>query len=460
MYAQTLPRMKAYRRLLGRAYGRIVGFFLDRSVVHGIIDQRLLANTTLVDVGDAVSAMEVRLLDLSVDVSVLQAEVSALAKDMEVVPVLQADVSALAKDMEVVPVLQADVSALAKDMEVVPVLQADVSALAARTGEFATDLDRLRDASNAYSDPESGSDWTAVDRQNPDLTDLVALAARETYARPRSELLESIERRTLELLEGIGAPPHSLPETTSLIRTATVVGDLLMPAHDRFILPVLEATGQWEPEECDLVRDVLANCEGDLLIDIGAHVGYLTHVMAEASSLPILAVEAEPLNAALLGFNLIRNGHGNVLPIHAAAGSTTVLTDISVDPTNTGGHKAFFRPGLESSSIGRIALDDLLPPEVRVDFVKIDVEGMEQDVIRGMERIITDHRPTILAEFYPAAIEEASEEPAAVLNLFRAMGYRTLLPQHDDHSDAPVEDVVALARSAEGGYVTMLLVAK
>jgi len=369
-------------------------------------------------------------------------------------------VSALAKDMEVVPVLQADVSALAKDMEVVPVLQADVSALAARTGEFATDLDRLRDASNAYSDPESGSDWTAIDRQNPDLTDLVALAARETYARPRSELLESLERRTLELLEGIGAPPHSLPETTSLIRTATVVGDLLMPAHDRFILPVLEATGQWEPEECDLVRDVLADCEGDLLIDIGAHVGYLTHVMAEASSLPILAVEAEPLNAALLGFNLIRNGHGNVLPIHAAAGSTTVLTDISVDPTNTGGHKAFFRPGLESSSIGRIALDDLLPPEVRVDFVKIDVEGMEQDVIRGMERIITDHRPTILAEFYPAAIEEASEEPAAVLNLFRAMGYRTLLPQHDDHSDAPVEDVVALARSAEGGYVTMLLVAK
>ena len=435
--------MKAYRRLLGRAYGRIVGFFLDRSVVHGIIDQRLLANTTLVDVGDAVSAMEVRLLDLSVDVSVLQAEVSALAKDMEVVPVLQADVSALAKDMEVVPVLQAD-----------------VSALAARTGEFATDLDRLRDASNAYSDPESGSDWTGIDRQNPDLTDLVALAARETYARPRSELLESIERRTLELLEGIGAPPHSLPETTSLIRTATVVGDLLMPAHDRFILPVLEATGQWEPEECDLVRAVLADCEGDLLIDIGAHVGYLTHVMAEASSLPILAVEAEPLNAALLGFNLIRNGHGNVLPIHAAAGSTTVLTDISVDPTNTGGHKAFFRPGLESSSIGRIALDDLLPPEVRVDFVKIDVEGMEQDVIRGMERIITDHRPTILAEFYPAAIEEASEEPAAVLNLFRAMGYRTLLPQHDDHSDAPVEDVVALARSAEGGYVTMLLVAK
>jgi len=373
---------------------------------------------------------------------------------------LQADVSALAKDMEVVPVLQADVSALAKDMEVVPVLQADVSALAARTGEFATDLDRLRDASNAYSDPESGSDWTAIDRQNPDLTDLVALAARETYARPRSEFLESLERRTLELLEGIGAPPHSLPETTSLIRTATVVGDLLMPAHDRFILPVLEATGQWEPEECDLVRAVLADCEGDLLIDIGAHVGYLTHVMAEASSLPILAVEAEPLNAALLGFNLIRNGHGNVLPIHAAAGSTTALTDISVDPTNTGGHKAFFRPGLESSSIGRIALDDLLPPEVRVDFVKIDVEGMEQDVIRGMERIITDHHPTILAEFYPAAIEEASEEPAAVLSFFQAMGYRTLLPQHDDHSDAPVEDVVALARSAEGGYVTMLLVAK
>ena len=359
-----------------------------------------------------------------------------------------------------VPALQADVSALAGDMEVVPALQADVSALASTMGELATGLERLRDASNADPGRESGSDRSAIDRQRSGLTDLVALAASKTYERPRSELLVSLEKRTLELLEGIGAPPHSLPEATSLIRTATVVGDLLMPAHDQFILPILEATGQWEPEECDLMRSVLAGCEGDLLIDIGAHVGYLTHVMSESSSLPILAVEAEPLNAALLGFNLTRNGHANVLPIHAAAGSTTALTEISVDPTNTGGHKAFHRPGLESSSIGRIAVDDLVPPEVRVDFVKIDVEGMEQDVIRGMERIIFDYRPTILAEFYPAAIEEAREEPTSVLDYYRAMGYRTFLPQHDDHSDAPAEDVVALARSAEGGYVTMLLVTR
>ena len=434
--------MKAFRRLLGRAYGRVVGFFLDRSVVHVIIDQRLRADATLADVGEAVATMEERLLNLSADVS-------ALAKDMEAVGSLTKDVSAL----------QADVSALAKDMEVVPALQADVSALAERTGELDAGFNRLGGRSTAVSGIDSESEWSATDRQKPDLRDVVALAARETFPHPRSELLDSLELKALELLKRIDAPPHTLPSSTSLTRTETVVGDLLMPTHDRFILPVLEATGQWEPDECDLVRSILASCEGDLLIDIGAHVGYLTHVMREASSLPILAVEAEPLNAALLGFNLLRNGHDNVLPIHAAAGGTTALTEISVDPTNTGGHKAFFRPGLDWSSIGRIALDDLLSSEIQVGFVKIDVEGMEQDVIRGMERIISDQHPTILAEFYPAAIEESREEPVTVLDMYRSMGYRTILPGFDDYSDAPSEDVVELARSAEGGYVTMLLVA-
>jgi len=391
-------------------------------------------------------------------VPVLQADVSALARDMEVVPVLQADVSALARDMEVVPVLQADVSALARDMEVVPALQSDVSALASRTGELDLQVVRLASAEFEATGSGRGSGGVEADRRGSVLADVVALASHDVYARSRSELLSLLEDRVIELLEGIDAPVHTLPDSMSLVRTATVVGDLLMPAHDRFILPVLETTGEWEPEECELVRRILKECEGDLLIDIGAHVGYLTHVMSECSDLPILAVEAEPLNAGLLSFNLIRNGHNNVLPVHAAAGSTTVLTDISIDPTNTGGHKAFFRPGLESSSIGRIALDDLLLPEVRVDFVKIDVEGMEQDVIRGMERIITDHRPTILAEFYPAAIEEAREEPASVIEYYRTMGFKTVLPQHDGYSDAPAEEVVALARSAEGGYVTMLLV--
>ena len=418
--------MKELRHLLGRAYGRIVGFFLDRSVVHGIVDQRLSTSSSLIDLGNSVLAVDARLDELLVDVSALRA----------------------------------DVSALAKDMEVVPALQADVSALASRTGELDLQVARLTSKDFEATRSEPGTDGVGRDRRGSVLSDVVALASRDVYARSSSELLLLLEDRVLALLEGIGAPGHTLPDSMSLVRTATVVGDLLMPEHDRFILPVLDETGEWEPEECELIRGILKECEGDLLVDIGAHVGYLTHVMSECSDLPILAVEAEPLNAGLLAFNLIRNGHNNVLPVHAAAGSTTALTDISIDPTNTGGHKAFFRPGLESSSIGRIALDDLLPPEVRVHFVKIDVEGMEQDVIRGMERIITDHRPTILAEFYPMAIEEAREEPTSVLNYYRAIGFRTVLPQHDGCSDAPAEEVVALARSAEGGYVTMLLVAQ
>ena len=52
----------------------------------------------------------------------------------------------------------------------------------------------------------------------------------------------------------------------------------------------------------------------------------------------------------------------------------------------------------ESITVPLLRLDDLVPASQRVDFLKVDVEGAQVLVLRGAERILSSHHPTIWFE--------------------------------------------------------------
>ena len=53
-----------------------------------------------------------------------------------------------------------------------------------------------------------------------------------------------------------------------------------------------------------------------------------------------------------------------------------------------------------SLTVDTVNLDDYFAPEQRVSFVKIDVEGAEALVLRGMRRILETDRPAIVMEVH------------------------------------------------------------
>jgi hypothetical protein len=55
--------------------------------------------------------------------------------------------------------------------------------------------------------------------------------------------------------------------------------------------------------------------------------------------------------------------------------------------------------------------------------VKLDVEGSELAFLRGAEAMIRERRPAILFELNPESVAAAGEEPRALLDALRALGY-------------------------------------
>jgi FkbM family methyltransferase len=144
---------------------------------------------------------------------------------------------------------------------------------------------------------------------------------------------------------------------------------------------------------------------GDVAYDIGAHVGYCTHVMAKyvGPTGAVVAVEADPANCVLLRANVGVNRLGAVRIVETAVSDTVGTIE--------------FATFAAWSSVGRIArgdtpddanivtvsvttLDDLAgqgkegPPRL----IKIDVEGDEASVIRGALGVLEQFGPVVVVE--------------------------------------------------------------
>jgi FkbM family methyltransferase len=196
---------------------------------------------------------------------------------------------------------------------------------------------------------------------------------------------------------------------------------------------MLATSGVWEPHVTASLRSVLRR--GDVVADVGANIGYFTLLAARlvGSAGRVYAVEPSPGTYAALLDNIGRNGLGNVTPVQAAAGAEAgeaTLRDV-VEGTNRGASSLRSDPergwGVRKAvavTVPMLPLADIVLaeewPSLRV--VKIDVEGFEADVVRGLVPILdAGHRPAVLVEVHTDIDPDAA---GAVVELAERYGLR------------------------------------
>lgn len=146
----------------------------------------------------------------------------------------------------------------------------------------------------------------------------------------------------------------------------------------------LRTMGEYEPEVRAEMRRIIR--EGDLVVDVGAHIGYHTVLMASLGA-KVIAIEPVWENLKLLGHNLSLNGFysdGDTIELWlVAASNDTGQSIIWIDPKNSGSHSMEIAAGRTPIEIGTLRLDDALSPGP-IRLIKMDVEGHEFAVIQGL----------------------------------------------------------------------------
>ncbi|MGH7820208.1 MAG: FkbM family methyltransferase, partial [Candidatus Binatia bacterium] len=81
--------------------------------------------------------------------------------------------------------------------------------------------------------------------------------------------------------------------------------------------------------------------------------------------------------------------------------------------------------GRRPIDIEAVSLDDYFRGEAPVDFVKLDLQGSEPGALAGMSSLLSRPRPAkLLMELWPAGIRAAGHEPAEIVALLDARGFR------------------------------------
>jgi FkbM family methyltransferase len=173
----------------------------------------------------------------------------------------------------------------------------------------------------------------------------------------------------------------------------------------------LEIYGEWAEHELQCLRPYVR--PGSVAVDVGANIG--THALAFSrwvGSGSVLAIEAQPVVSALLRVNSLLNKRGNIDVITALCARRRGWTSIEVDyrdADNFGGlsftelaradgARWWQRRHRKARNLVPIVPLDELAAGLPVSLIKLDIEGMEYDALRGARGLLRRQRPVVYLE--------------------------------------------------------------
>lgn len=194
-------------------------------------------------------------------------------------------------------------------------------------------------------------------------------------------------------------------------------GAFIYNKNDLFVGRSLESYGEWCEGEIESLLQIVE--PGDVVVDVGANIG--THTVPLARKVGqkggVLAIEPQRLVYQALCGNVALNGLINVVSINAAAGAAAGRAMVPLfdprQPLNWGAVRADAYEEGEETEV--ITLDSLRFN--RCKLVKIDVGGMETEVLEGGHELIARCRPIL---FISANDPEGAPE---LLEAVEALGY-------------------------------------
>jgi FkbM family methyltransferase len=278
------------------------------------------------------------------------------------------------------------------------------------------------------------------------LTCVILAAIRAiTSARAQTKAYYAFQRfwlRHWPLHRGRGLPRILRPALKPFVPVWVLVEPqvrMLLDANDLISRVILE-TGVWDEASWFAIKQHLS-C-GATFVDIGAHEGYCSLKAARVvgPNGRVIAVEPNPEMVSRLRANIKASGATviSVEPV-ACSDSETTLDLFVAAQSNTGSssfsktNASMYGAAARSCQVNARRIDAIIREAgvSRVDVVKIDAEGAELLVLRGMEETLLLHHPVLLVELDDRLLKSMGTSSSETIAFLRSHGY-TLRRSYDE----------------------------
>ena len=221
----------------------------------------------------------------------------------------------------------------------------------------------------------------------------------------------------------------------------------------------------YEPDQTEIVKKYVH--EGDIVIDVGAHVGYYTLLMAQlvGKNGKVYSFEPDPVNFQLLKKSVEINEFENVILIQKAVSDTNEKVKLFLGDDDRAINRIYdakLGDAKESIEVDSITLDEYFRENNELfNFIKIDSEGSEVKIINGMQELLSENRKLVMmTEFFPFLIKKSGNDPNQYLRLLEKAQFRlyNILDKEEKTGTINPEDF--LKNEIDPQYCTNLLCIK
>lgn len=209
---------------------------------------------------------------------------------------------------------------------------------------------------------------------------------------------------------------------------------------------LLSVNNIYEEFETKLVKELIK--EGDVVLDIGANIGYYTVQFAKkvGPTGSVIAFEPDPINFAILKKNIEVNGFTNVELHNIAVSDTKGILKLFINESNRGDNRMYdSQDSRNAIEVPTEQIDEVMKSKPTVNFIKMDIQGAEIKAIRGMKHVF-DNSPnlTMISEFWPVGIHRCGGDAKEFLDSLVEHGFQISEIDENRHEVKDISDVSVL----------------
>ena len=220
----------------------------------------------------------------------------------------------------------------------------------------------------------------------------------------------------------------------------------------------------YEPAVSEVFRSYLQ--PGMTVLDIGANIGWFSMLSASivGHTGRVFSFEPGMSNTRFLVLNKTANAFDQITLIHAAASDR--IENLAYSSSLSNGFVTDLQAAepeviLSADIVFAVPVDLIVPQDLPVHLIKVDVEGWEMKALHGAARVIKQWKPRIVAEFTPPALLGSSGVSGEeFLDYFKQHGYGFQVIQGSSPLDCgtDIERVINAYKQSKVSHIDILMI--